>query len=241
MNSQNESLDDFLAKQNLEEEKPFWTINQKKIAHVLRKTKKYLTKINSSCDIGIGNGYTLKFFHGRGVKVTGVDISSYLINFYKQKFSDENLDINLIEADITKSKIGERSFHLVTCFDVLEHLPGDGLKSAVRNIAESLIPNGILIGTVPLRENLGLSHVICPDCGSIFHPIGHHHSFQSFEDITKMLASDFEILKFGEAPVIFTRILLFHGLGNVVFKLARRIILNQTLSTAYFVARLKNK
>ena len=205
----------------------------------MQKTKKYLRKINSSCDIGIGNGYTLKFFHSRDVKATGVDISPYLIKFYKQKFSEENLDISLIEADITNSKIGDKTFDLVTCFDVLEHLPGEGLNSALKNIAESLKPNGLLIGTVPLRENLDHTRVICPECGTKFHPIGHHHSFQSFDDIKNILDSDFEILKFGEVPVIFTRILLFYGLGNFVFKLTRRIILHQTISTAYFVARLK--
>jgi len=241
MNSQNESLDDFLAKQTLEGKRLSWIANQKKIAYVLRKTKKYLKNIHSSCDIGIGNGYTLKFFQSRGCKATGVDISSYLINYYKEEFSRKKMDINLLEADITQSKIGQNSFNLVTCFDVLEHLPGDGLNSALKNIIGSLKPNGILIGTVPLRENLDQIRVICPECGTKFHPIGHHHSFQSFDDIKNMLISDFEILKLGEVPVIFTRILLFYSIGNYIFKLARKIILNQTLSTAYFVARKKNK
>ena len=239
MNIQNESLDDFLAKQTIDGKRQAWESNQKKIAYVLQKSKKYFRKINSCCDIGIGSGYTLKFFHGRGVKATGVDISSYLIDHFKNEYSKENIEINLKKADITQSKIGDKLFDLVSCFDVLEHLPGAGLNSAVKNVAGSLKPNGILIGTVPLRENLELSRVICPDCGSKFHPIGHHHSFQSFDEIKNMLKSDFEIIKFGEVPVIFTRILLFYGIGNYVFKFARRLILNQTLSTAFFVARLK--
>ena len=40
MNSQNESQDDFLAKQNLEEEKPFWIINQKKNCTCFTKDEK---------------------------------------------------------------------------------------------------------------------------------------------------------------------------------------------------------
>jgi 2-polyprenyl-3-methyl-5-hydroxy-6-metoxy-1,4-benzoquinol methylase len=241
MDLQNETLDDFLAKQTIEGKRVSWIANQKKIAYVLRKTKKYFRGIYFSCDIGIGNGYTLKFFHGRGVKTTGADISSFLINYYKQEFLKEKLGINLIEADITKTKPGENSFDLVTCFDVLEHLPGEGLNSAVKNIAGSLKPNGLFIGTVPLRENLDQTRVICPECGTKFHPIGHHHSFQSFDEIKDMLISEFEILKFGEVPVVFTRILIFHSIGNFVFKLARRLILNQTISTAFFVARVKNK
>jgi len=240
VHTQNESLDDFLAKQNLEENKSFWQINQKKITHVLRKTKKYFKKISTSCDIGIGNGYTVKYFYSRGVKTTGVDISPYLINRLKNDFSEKNLDIQLIEADITQSLPSDSVFDLISCFDVLEHLPGEGLNSALKNIAKSLNPNGLLIGTVPLRENLDLARVICPECRTKFHPIGHHHSFQSFAEINNLLYSDFEILKFGEVPVVFTRILLFHALGNWVFKLTRRIILNQTISTAYFVARVKN-
>ncbi len=240
MDLQNETLDDFLAKQTIGGKRLSWVRNQKKIAYVLRKTKKYFKGINSSCDIGIGNGYTLKFFHGRGVKATGVDISPYLINHLKREFTKENLDIDLLEADITQTKIGEKTFDLVTGFDVLEHLPSEGLNSAIKNIAKSLKPNGLIIGTVPLRENLDQKRIICPECGHKFHTVGHYQSFQNFNEIKNMLESEFEILKSGEVPVIFTRILLFYNLGNFIFKLARRIILNQTISTAYFVARLKN-
>ena len=52
MRTQNESLDDFLAKQTLEGKRISWIANQKKIVYVLQKTKKYLLGISTCCDIG---------------------------------------------------------------------------------------------------------------------------------------------------------------------------------------------
>jgi SAM-dependent methyltransferase len=239
MNKHAESLDDFLAKQTFEGKRQSWTANQNKITYVLKKTKKYLKTISSSCDIGLGNGFTLNFFYNRGVKTAGVDISTYLIEYLKDDYSKKNWDIELIEADITTSNIGDNAYDLITCFDVLEHLPGEGLKTGVSNIANSLKEKGLIIGTVPLRENLALSEVICPECRTKFHTIGHHHSFQSYDDINAILMPHFEVVKFGEVPVVFTRLLIFHSFGNAVFKFARRLILNQRISTAYFVARKK--
>lgn len=240
MNMQNKSIDDFRAKKNFEGDHLYWKESDKKIAYVFRKTKYYIHSINTCCDIGIGNGFTLKFFYNKGVRTTGVDISPYLVNYFNEVFTAEKMNIELTEADITKSNFGEGIYDLVTCFDVLEHLPDEGLNVAIKNIASSLKPEGILIGTVPLGENLEDTRVICPDCGYKFHPNGHHQSFQSFDDIKKMLNSYFEVLKFGEVPVVFTRFFLFYGIGNYIFKLARRIILDKRLSTAYFVIKLKN-
>jgi len=238
MNIQDSLIDDFRAKKHFGELK-YWKESDKKITSVFRKTKSYIQNIKTFCDIGIGNGFTLKYFYNKGVKSTGVDISSYLINHFKNEFINEEIDIELIESNIIKSKFGEEIFDLVTCFDVLEHLPDKGLNEAIKNIASSLKSNGLLIGTVPLGENLEDAKVICPDCGLKFHPNGHFQSFQNFNDIKIMLNSHFEVIKFGEVPVIFTRIFLFYGIGNYIFKLARRIVLKKNLSTAFFVARLK--
>ena len=240
MHSQNTRIDDFRAQKHFEGNYQYWKESDNKIKYVFRRTKKYIRKIETCCDIGIGNGFTLIYFNNRDVKTTGVDISPYIINHFQKKFDTLNVNIDLIEADITKSEFGKDQFSLVTCFDVLEHLPDEGLNAAIKNIADSLKPDGILIGTLPLFEQLEDAKVVCPDCGSKFHPNGHHQSFQNFEDIKNMLKPEFELIKFGEVPVLFTRIFLFYGIGNFLFKLARRIILNKKLSTAYFVAILKN-
>lgn len=238
---QKHSIDDFRAMKHFEGDNLYWKASDKKIDFVFRKTKKFIRNLTACCDIGIGNGYTLKFFYSKGVRTTGVDISPYLIDYFQKVVTNENMSIELIETDITEATFGERKYDLVTCFDVFEHLPDKGLRAAIKNIATSLTPEGLLIGTVPLFENLEDTKVICPDCGHKFHPNGHHQSFQNFNEIKEMLNSEFEVIKFGEVPVVFTRIFLFYGIGNYIFKLARRIILKKSLSTAFFLAKLKNE
>jgi len=240
MNTQNKSIDDFRAKKNFEGDNVYWKASDKKISYVFRKIKKLLSNVNTACDIGIGNGFTLKFFYNKGVTSTGIDISSYLINHFKDVFTTEKMNIKLIETDITKSAFGEKIYDIVTAFDVLEHLPDEGLNEAIKNIATSLKTDGIFVGNVPVGENLEEVKVICPQCGHHFHPNGHHQSFQSVDDIKKMLNSYFEVIKFGEVPIVFTRIFLFYAIGNYFFRLARRFILNKRLSSVYFVAKLKD-
>jgi len=233
------SIDDFRAMKHFEGNNLYWKESDKKIDFVFRKTKKFIQNITACCDIGIGNGYTVKFFYKKGVRTTGVDISPYLIEYFQKVVTSEKMAIELIETDITKSTFGEEKYDLVTCFDVFEHLTDEGLNSAIKNIATSLKSGGLLLGTVPLFEKLNDAKVICPDCGHKFHPNGHHQSFQNFDEIKNMLNSEFEVIKFGEVPVVFTKIFLFYGIGNYIFKLARRIILNKILSTAYFLAKVK--
>ena len=62
-------------------------------------------------------------------------------------------------------------------FATLEHLDDATLAAGLTEVGRVLKADGHLIGTVPYREDLSASMVVCPDCGKVFHRWGHERSF----------------------------------------------------------------
>jgi SAM-dependent methyltransferase len=235
---QNQEFDDYLAWLNFQGERGVWKSNRRKLNYVFKKVRGYFRPSLRSCDIGLGEGYTLEKMYEFGLKPTGIDIAQYSIGYLKKRFSEKEMDIRLIHGDISKVELEENQFDIVTCFDVLEHVPGDNLRQGLDGIRKSLVNGGLLIGTLPYKENLDESRVICPECGHRFHRYGHFHSFQDMNDIARMLQPGFEILESGEVPYSWFESPLLNLLGTKVFKFLKNMARSKYRTTIYFIARL---
>ena len=88
-------------------------------------------------------------------------------------------------------------FDAVVMSEVLEHLDPDGFERSLIEVNRVLRPNGRFIGTVPAREKLDDSMVVCPNCGSRFHRWGHQISF-SVETLENALVTHFAVDKIQE-------------------------------------------
>lgn len=238
MDETNETLDDYLARLNIEGGRKVWLGNQPKIKYVFNKSKKYLKQEMSACEIGIGDGYLLRIFDSFGFKSTGIDISSYSVETLKMIFESEGLEINLLQRDISEPIDYENAFDVVFCLDVLEHI--ENLETTFENIKKILNGGGLLIATLPWKENLDDNMVMCPKCHHEFHRVGHFHSFNSYDDIVNMLGENFQILTFGFIP--------HTGLPNRSIDLLKKTILRKRYykeglpnfkSTCFFIARLE--
>jgi len=73
--------------------------------------------------------------------------------------------------------VASESINVVVATEVFEHLMPDSMEAGLKEIRRVLMPEGILIGTVPYRENLSDNEVFCPHCKMTFHRWGHHQSF----------------------------------------------------------------
>ena len=239
----NETAHDYRARLNIEGSGDVWRENRRKIDYVLWKTRKYLKRGLTACDIGIGDGYLLTRLNGAGLKVTGIDISGYSIGYLRDDFRNKGLDIGLIEGDISNVRLQENQFDIVTCFDVLEHIPGENLSRVLEQLKKSMVPGGLLIGTLPFQEDLSRNMLMCPECGHRFHRVGHFHSFQTAEEITTLFEPDFTILEMGEFRPGFFR---SAGLASAVrlLRLIKRLVRKglhkkkKRKMTVYFVAGL---
>jgi hypothetical protein len=98
---------------------------------------------------------------------------------------------------------------------------------------------GILVATLPWKENLDNNMAICPKCHHKFHRIGHFHSFDSYNDVVQILGSNFQILTFD--------FILSKELEGIVIELFKKTVFRRKyykdgfpsfLTTCFFVARL---
>jgi len=71
----------------------------------------------------------------------------------------------------------DKSFDLILCCEVLEHLPFKIYPKAVEEIER--VASKYIIVTVPNSENRKQNFVTCPHCGCVFHAWRHLHSFDS--------------------------------------------------------------
>lgn len=93
--------------------------------------------------------------------------------------------IGAVESAGGKGKVGhidaipfdDDFFDIVFCSEIIEHLSREQIQQGLNEVSRILKRDGVLLGTVPFNENLFEGRVVCPDCGSVFHRIGHQQTF----------------------------------------------------------------
>jgi 2-polyprenyl-3-methyl-5-hydroxy-6-metoxy-1,4-benzoquinol methylase len=115
-------------------------------------------------DIGIGRGEMLSCMRDWGFNYQGVDISPSTVKFCN------NLKLNCELTDDTASWLGrnKEKFSLITCLDVLEHVPRDQTIDFLKAVRASLANGGLTIIQVPNLQS----------------PYGYLHHFNDFTHVT---------------------------------------------------------
>lgn len=89
-------------------------------------------------DVGCGMGFLVKWLGVKGIFACGCDKSKYAIKHMSDpKYLTTNkLNISpfVQEADIVSLPYEDKSFDLVTCLNVLEHIPTDSVPLGVQEI-----------------------------------------------------------------------------------------------------------
>lgn len=175
------------------EKEHWWYASRRKIVCdlILANTKAKDVKI---LDVGCGTGELLKELQKFGIP-TGVDISPQAVNFCKKRGIKR-----VILGELPNLPFPKNSFSLILCLDVLEHVKND--REAIKNLYETLKPDGILILFVPTFNFLwGKSD-----------DLGHHfRRYRLGELIIKLRENKFSILRhsyfnfFLFPPILFTR------------------------------------
>lgn len=132
--------------------------------------------VTTILDVGCGDGRIVqrlpKYF-----KATGVD---YSYNSLRQLIG------NGVCASSESLPFRDKSFDLVLCCEVLEHLPDEMFKITVAEL-ERISRNQILI-SVPYKENLRSHDSKCLKCCTIFHIWGHVRRFSN-PNLDRLLAN----------------------------------------------------
>ena len=144
--------------------------SRNRLDHLIRRAEK-LSAGRTLLNIGCGDGYLELTARQRKWKVMSVDPDRKSVERLK------GLGIDARCARIEGLPMGAESVDVVICTEVFEHLTPETLDTGLDQIKRVLKPGGLLIGTVPYRENLAVSTVFCPDCRKSFHRWGHLQSF----------------------------------------------------------------
>lgn len=94
----------------------------------------------SALDAGCAMGFLVEALHGRGVDAWGVDVSEYAISKV-----DDSVAGRCRVGSVTEPF--ERRYDLITCIEVLEHLPPEQAEPAIASLCAAT--DRILLSTTP--------------------------------------------------------------------------------------------
>ncbi len=140
--------------------------------------------VRTILDAGCGNGAFLNSLPA-GYQAVGLDFSQEALKYVKPK---------AIYGDIAALPFESASFDLVTCLEVLEHLPSRVFEKALSELQR--VSKKYIIISVPNDEDLDFALVICPACRCWYNPNRHVRSFDPQK--LKTLFEDFALSKLKE-------------------------------------------
>lgn len=174
---QNEGVDSF-------------TQNQGRLEFLVRQLPPRARVLN----IGVGNGVLETLAQAKGADVWSLDPNERAIERLRNSAQlGEKAQVGFSQS----MPFPSAHFDVVVMSEVLEHLTDKVLTDTLVEVARVLKPNGLFMGTVPARERLEDSLVVCPDCGAKFHRWGHQRSFD-LRQVSDLLKQAFVIDRISE-------------------------------------------
>lgn len=136
---------------------------QARVADLMRMLPK---NVETAVDIGARDGFISSRLADHGVVVTALDLERPVL---------DDARVTCVKGDATALRFEDNQFHLVVCAEVLEHVPGDLLEKACRELVRTA-HRYLLIG-VPYKQDLRVGRSTCASCGETNPPWGHVNSF----------------------------------------------------------------
>ncbi|MFH1755749.1 MAG: class I SAM-dependent methyltransferase [Candidatus Latescibacterota bacterium] len=125
--------------------------------------------VSSVLDIGCGKGDVINAIQqdNPSLRTVGMDLSIEALAY---------VQTHALSASLPDAPFPAKSFDVVLCLEVLEHIDEAAYRAARQEI-QRLAGRFIIIG-VPFKENLSSKQVICGACKTQSHADGHVRSYQ---------------------------------------------------------------
>ena len=140
-------------------------------------------------NIGVGSGALERMASSKGVEMWALDPGERTIERIRQSL---NMGERAQAGYSQTMPFPDGHFDALVMSEVLEHLDRDVFDATLVEVERVLKPGGRFIGTVPARERLEDSDVVCPNCSHHFHRWGHRASFD-IGTMTRFLERHFAI------------------------------------------------
>lgn len=137
------------------------------------------SNVQNLLDVGCGKGEIINYITmNRNINCTGCDSSIEALKYIK---------CNAVAIRLPYIPFSDRSYDLIICLQVLEHLDNPEYRASLLEIQR--VANKYIIIGVPYKENLLTKQARCMACGKISHVDGHVRSFN--ENSMNMLLDEF--------------------------------------------------
>jgi SAM-dependent methyltransferase len=145
---------------------------------VIRFAGKYVKIKGNILDYGIGKGHLAAYLmEDTQVELYACDFSGETIKNINNQFQNVKNFNGCSLVSGFPSGYSENQFDIVFLVEAIEHLTDDYLLPTLKEIRRILKPGGTIVVTTPNDEKLERQHVVCPDCGCVFHRVQHVRSF----------------------------------------------------------------
>ncbi len=145
-------------------------------------------------NIGVGSGALERLALAKGVEIWSLDPGERTIEKLRETL---HLGERAQPGYSQNIPFPDGHFDALIMSEVLEHLDPDVLAQTLVQTRRVLRSGGRFIGTVPARENLAASEVVCPHCRHHFHRWGHQLSFDA-DALRRLLEPHFQVLTLRE-------------------------------------------
>ena len=108
----------------------------------------------SGLDIGCGNGYFTRALTRAGYAVTGIDISSQMLDTAQALALREGIRAEFLLGDITKLRVNTKKDFCIAINDCINYIPKNKLKSAITHVKGCLKRGGVFIFDISSAEKL---------------------------------------------------------------------------------------
>jgi len=147
------------------------------------------SSIKTILDVGCGNGAFINTLANTSLnkfdRIVGVDSSKEALKYVK---------VEKYKASISNLPFENKSFNLVTCLEVLEHLSQEDFKRGILELQR--VAKKYIIITVPNEEDLEHSLAMCPKCNCWFNPYFHVRSFN--KSVLNNLFNNYKLINIKE-------------------------------------------
>jgi 2-polyprenyl-3-methyl-5-hydroxy-6-metoxy-1,4-benzoquinol methylase len=126
-------------------------------------------KVKWILDIGCAEGFITKYLYEAADRTIGTDSDLQYLKTAKKELHG----LDFVNASIEFSPFRDSSFDGITILEVLEHLPASMQEHGLQESQRLLKKNGLLIVSVPYKENIIKTK--CIHCGKITPLYGHLH------------------------------------------------------------------
>lgn len=139
----------------------------------------------SVLDAGCGNGAITNLIASgqRERLVVGCDLSLYAL---------QQVHTHRVQCSLRRLPFVADSFDVVTAFEVIEHVPLEGLDRVLQELQR--VARRWIIVSFPYRERLWAGMVKCQACRTVFHAYG-HHTVWSERSVRSLFAGSYKLVK----------------------------------------------